>query len=97
MNKLKDVYGYLGDVEEEFDCSGVCTKKGIYYFSDVTRGQPTDSCKASLKGKWLSRNVTNYGVGFLIMALFICVPWILNFVLCCLPGKGTITNKITIV
>lgn len=90
MNKFNDMLGLLGDIEKDYDCSGVCVKQDYYYFSDVTRAAPTEGCKDSIKNKFIQSKVTNYGIGFIVMALFTCLPWILNFVLCCLPGKGKI-------
>jgi len=39
------ILGFLGLIEEEFDCSGLCRKEKWYYFSDVARGAPNDRCK----------------------------------------------------
>ena len=96
LNQFNEILGILGEIEAEYDCSGVCTKQNIYYFSDTREGEPDDSCKDSIKNKYIQSKVTNYGIGFIVMALFIFLPWILNFVLCCLPGKGKICRGVPI-
>jgi len=35
-----------------------------------------------------------YGVGTVIIALLVCIPWCLVFPLYCLGGDGNITKKI---
>lgn len=39
---------FLGWLEEEKDCSGICTKGKWYYFSDVNRGIPPKACRGPL-------------------------------------------------
>lgn len=40
----ESILGLLGFFEEEFYCSGMCTKEKWYYFSDVARGPPLYKC-----------------------------------------------------
>ena len=44
----KAIFGFLGMLEEEFRCSGICTFEKWYYFSDVNRGAPLYQCKTKL-------------------------------------------------
>ena len=39
--KMQIFLNYLGKVETQYECSGVCEKKKIYYFSDINNGVPT--------------------------------------------------------
>lgn len=44
----KTILSFLGWLEEEKDCSGICTPQRWYYFSDVNRGVPPKACKDPL-------------------------------------------------
>jgi len=35
---------FLKSLENKYNCSGFCDQRSIYYFSDINRGEPTDSC-----------------------------------------------------
>lgn len=46
---VKDtLLAFVGLLEEEFQCSGLCTKEKWYYFSDVSKGQPKYKCQDRL-------------------------------------------------
>jgi hypothetical protein len=47
-DERKALLSFLGWLEEEKDCSGICTKQKYYYFSDVARGPPPKPCKDPL-------------------------------------------------
>lgn len=47
-DEKKTLLSFLGWLEEEMDCSGICTKQRFYYFSDVNRGPPPKECKMSI-------------------------------------------------
>ena len=44
----KTVLSFLGWIEEELECSGMCSHERYYYFSDVNRGPPPKSCKGPI-------------------------------------------------
>lgn len=44
----KTVLSFLGWLEEEKECSGICKAQKWYYFSDVNRGVPPKACKDPL-------------------------------------------------
>lgn len=41
LNTMKKVMGFLGELEDKYECAGICTKQDIYYFSNVDNGSPT--------------------------------------------------------
>lgn len=93
-DKVVGLIDYFGKIESEFECSGVCTKKDWYYFSDITKGLPPNSCKDDIKNKVLKYDVGNYGLGMLLIAAFVALPWLLHFPLYCLPGRGSATELV---
>lgn len=80
----------IGDIETEYSCSGICAKKDYYYFSDVDRGVPLDMCIVPIRDQMLMSEFGGYGVGFIIFAVLICVPCLLQIPLFFLPGRGNI-------
>ena len=42
------ILGFLGILEEEFKCSGLCKKEKWYYFSDVNLGPPETMCQEKI-------------------------------------------------
>jgi len=38
------IMSLLGELEQEYECSGICTKEKWYYYSDVNRGVPKTRC-----------------------------------------------------
>ena len=41
----KSILSFLGWMEEQWDCSGLCEKENWFYYSDVNRGEPKGPCK----------------------------------------------------
>jgi len=39
--KMQKFMDYLGTIEKKYECSGVCNKQKVYYFSDINFGIPT--------------------------------------------------------
>ena len=74
---LQYFLNYLGDVEDENECAGVCTQKEIYYFSDISNGVPQKNCKEPLQ-KEIKKAWGNYGVGCIIIGLLLCIPFLLH-------------------
>ena len=56
-------------IEQQFLCSGLCTKLPIYYFSDITVGLPTTSCYKAV-GSWAQKNFLNYGIVSIVLGLY---------------------------
>ncbi len=42
------VLALVGMMEEQFECSGICTRERWFYFSDVNRGPPKSRCAPKL-------------------------------------------------
>lgn len=87
MQKFMD---FMGKLEVDNKCSGICTKEPIYYFSDINNGVPTTQCAEKIKSTYMIGKLKNFGIGLIIMALLLCLPWCLHFALYCLPGKASI-------
>ena len=77
----------MGDIEEDYDCSGICEQKDIYVFSDADRGAPETSCKEGLLDE-IDAAIGYFGYGTFALAVIMTVSWILHFPLYCLRGKG---------
>lgn len=68
---------FLGEIEEENECSGVCQQQGLYYFSDVSKGVPKKNCKEEF-AKEMKRSFGNYGIGCIIIGFLLCIPCLLH-------------------
>ena len=90
MDKFIKYLDYIGKIEEKYKSSGVCTKKENFYFSDVGMGKPEDNCGKTIKDKVLKKEVSNYGIGFIIIAIVILASWIVHWPMYCLKGKGNL-------
>lgn len=88
LDKYKRYLEYLGKIEEDYNCSGICAKQGIYYFSDVNKGFPESSCKQKIKDEVAGKQIGMFGFGGIAIALALCLPWLVHFPMYCLPGKG---------
>lgn len=94
--ELQKLMDFMGTIEEKYYCSGICYKEAIFFFSDVNNGLPIKSCQESLKDSIFKKKLGNYGIGLVVIAALLCIPWLLHFSLYCLPGNGSITNKKTL-
>lgn len=75
--KMQRFMNFLGKIEEDNKCSGVCTQKNLYYFSDVSMGVPTTNCKLAFE-KQIEKAYGNYGIGCIIIGFLLCVPFLLH-------------------
>lgn len=66
-------------VEESFDCSGMCTAREIYLFSDVDNGEPDGSCRKELND-WVQETFLAFGVVSIIFGIYIVF---VTFFSCC--------------
>ena len=56
MSDLIDtVFGFFKDLEEKFQCAGICYTYKIYVYSDVTQGAPVNSCREGFEEEWNSK------------------------------------------
>lgn len=49
IGELTKFLDHFGDIEKEYKCSGICTIKNRYYFSDINLGAPTSTCFDNIK------------------------------------------------
>lgn len=88
LSKYKKYLNYLGDIEADYECSGICVKQNFYYFSDINAGIPEVSCKDKIKNEVAGKQIGMFGYGGLAIAIALCLPWLMHFPMYCLPGKG---------
>lgn len=91
---MQIIMDFLGDIEKEDECSGICDKKDLYYFSNLNKGIPKKECKDAIKKKIFWTTFGQFGIGTTITGFFFCIPCILNLILCFLPGKGNCVKKV---
>ena len=77
-------------VEEEYQCSGVCSNPGFYVFSNVNNGKPKTTCKDAIVEKLneattmvLASNVLVTGVTALIQLILYIIFVNQIFQKCC--------------
>eukprot|EP00824_Muranothrix_gubernata_P019355 TRINITY_DN389_c0_g1_i2.p1 TRINITY_DN389_c0_g1~~TRINITY_DN389_c0_g1_i2.p1 ORF type:complete len:304 (+),score=23.62 TRINITY_DN389_c0_g1_i2:27-938(+) len=75
----------MGVLEEEFNCSGFCSKEPFYYFSDVSRGVPEKGCQESLKD-FIQQKFMIIFVVSLLLAVFCFSVLLSSCALCCMGG-----------
>lgn len=71
-------------VEKSFDCSGICTPRSIYLFSDVDNGEPGGSCRTELND-WAQEKFLAFGIVAIIFGIYILF---VTFFSCCLCGHA---------
>ena len=49
------VFDFFKDLEEKFNCAGICYTYQIYVYSDVTQGAPTANCREGFEEEWNSK------------------------------------------
>jgi hypothetical protein len=86
FDDVGDLVTYLdlfGDLESEFDCSGICTIQSVYYFSDSSNGLPTQKCQDPIRDDVLLSDILGMGIGYLVTGLVILLVWFIQYGLCC--------------
>lgn len=58
----KEATGFLGELENRFECSGLCTREKWFYFSNVNRGAPLYSCQDTILSYILEKFIMAYGI-----------------------------------
>lgn len=58
----KEAMGFLGELENRFECSGLCTREKWFYFSDVNRGAPLYSCQSTILSYISEKFIMAYGI-----------------------------------
>jgi len=77
---------FMGPIEKQFKCSGICTKIDYYIYSDVNAGWPTEACGNAIIDKVLSMG-NGIGYGSLAFAGFMLINVIAICCLCFHPDK----------
>lgn len=82
---------YIGDadeyfdllewLEEELDCSGLCTKLDFYMFRDINDGEPDDNCRDALKD-WIMEQALIGGIVALLIGLWFACIMVWAYALC---------------
>jgi hypothetical protein len=86
FDDIGDIITYLdlfGDLESEFDCSGICTIQSVYYFSDSSKGAPTQKCQDPMRDNVLLSDVLGMGIAYVVTAFVILFVWFIQYGLCC--------------
>jgi hypothetical protein len=82
MGGNDDYFDLIEWIEEEFDCSGLCTEVDYYLFSDINRGDPDDDCMSALKD-WASEMLLLFGIITVIFGTWLIVAMVVSYCLCC--------------
>uniref|UniRef100_A0A7S3JFY2 Tetraspanin family protein n=1 Tax=Euplotes harpa TaxID=151035 RepID=A0A7S3JFY2_9SPIT len=83
INQIITYLNYFGEIESAYSCSGICTKKGIYYFSDCSTKQPTKKCQSAITEDILKGEIVPMGIGFFIIGFVMFVVFSIQYGLCC--------------
>lgn len=79
LDDLVRFLNYFGELEDKYDCSGVCTYKPVYYFSNSGDGFPDRKCEIPLREDILLGEILPIGVGFVIISLVIFVVMFIHW------------------
>ncbi|EAR89551.2 tetraspanin family protein (macronuclear) [Tetrahymena thermophila SB210] len=84
----------LKAVEEQFNCTGICSSDVIYYFSDINRGPPssTSGCYKPLKDLLL-KIIGGVFIFVVISTVFSFLNVLFGFVNCCCAKYDTPQNQ----
>jgi hypothetical protein len=83
INDIIVYLNYFGEIETDYECSGVCTKRDVYYFSDSSMGAPPDRCYESIDEDMLKGEILPMGIGYAIIGAFIFIITFVQYGLCC--------------
>jgi hypothetical protein len=86
MGGNDDYFDLIEWIEEEFDCSGLCTEVDYYLFSDINRGNPDDDCMSALKD-WASEMLLLFGIITVVFGTWLIVDMVVSYCLCCNTRK----------
>ena len=98
FDSLSDIVEYLdlfGDIEKEYECSGICNKQAVYYFYSVSAGEPKNECTDKIKTELIDGIIAGSGIAYLVTGIFIGVIWFIQYGLCCRkkPQPGSDSRK----
>ena len=58
----REATGFLAELENRFECSGLCTREKWFYFSNVNRGAPLYSCQGRVLNYISEKFIMAYGI-----------------------------------
>jgi hypothetical protein len=82
---------FVAWMEENFGCSGVCTKENLFLFSDVTR-TPNGPCYHHLK-YWAHESFQSYGAVAIVFGAFQTISSIVAIIMACKKKKVQIFTE----
>lgn len=88
IGELTEYLDHFGSIEREYTCSGICTVKNRYYFSDINIGAPTSTCFDNIKDDLILGDVRNYGIGYTVSGAVLFVIWFVQYGLCCRKNQA---------
>ncbi|CAI2380281.1 unnamed protein product [Moneuplotes crassus] len=88
LNAIMEYLTYFGDIEREYKCSGICTFKNKYYFSDINIGAPEKTCFDVIRDDIILGDVRNYGIGYTVSGAVLFIIWFVQYGLCCRKKKN---------
>lgn len=77
-------FEFLKWMEENFNCSGMCSKARKYLFSDVNAGDPHGSCRKELR-KWIDETIRQTSIYILLMGIYLALNVVLVCCMMCCP------------
>ena len=83
INAIVEYLDYFGEIERDYKCSGICTIKTKYYFSDINIGAPAKTCFDAIRNDLILGDVQGYGIGYTVSGCLLFVIWFVQYGLCC--------------
>jgi len=83
INDIIEYLDYFGEIEKDYKCSGMCTIKNKYYFSDINIGAPEKTCFDVIKDDLILGDVRNYGIGYTVSGSILFIIFFIQYGLCC--------------
>lgn len=95
ISEITEYLDYFGDIEDHYDCSGICNLQGVFYFHDVTAGGPGGKCETKIKDELIDGVIGGTGIAYIVTGCFLFCIWFIQYGLCCRkkqqgnPGSGS--------
>ena len=66
--------------EKKYTCSGVCKTGLFYFYLDLSKGIPTETCILSIQSE-VKESLSYLGITVLVSGLFMLIVWIFQYCL----------------
>ena len=83
LDDIIEYLDYFGEIESEYDCSGICEFRNVYFFSDTTDGPVFDACWEPIKDEILLGEILAMGIAYLIAGIVLFIVLFVQYGLCC--------------